>query len=82
METLLKDYKKQAESATVIDVDAIEYNVVTTDTIKLDYTTKFYKDYVIGNDGFYAILANGYLNKFFGLAQSMPYIINNDDPQI
>ena len=73
MEVLLNDYKKKSEIAILPDnVDAVEYNSVNAESIKLDYTTKFYKDYVIGNDGFYSIIIQGYINKFINIADKIP----------
>lgn len=72
METLLNDYQKRTDVVTIPDVNAVEYNAVTADSIKLDYTTQFYKDYVIGNDRFYSLIVNGYVNKFISIADRIP----------
>jgi hypothetical protein len=84
MDELLEEYKNSQTSYStkhaLLEVKAIEYNAINAETLQLDYTTQFYKDYIIGNSGFYNILINGYLNKFLSIANDIPYFLRNTDP--
>lgn len=84
MTKLLCDYNKNQQNdgkTKTVDIDGVEYNVSKSNSIKFDYTTQFYKDYVIGNDRFYTLLINNYINKFISIADKVPYFLRNDDPQ-
>lgn len=84
LDKILREYKDQKVAATgknkVIEVDAVEYAAINTDSIKMDYTTQFYKDYIIGSEGFYSLVVNGYVHKLMNIADHVPYFLRNDDP--
>lgn len=84
LDKILQEYKNQkiADSGKnkLIEVDAIEYSEINAESIKMDYTTQFYKDYIIGNEGFYSILVNSYVHKLINIVDHVPYFLRNDDP--
>lgn len=73
-------FKKKSKDLATIDVNATEYAEVSVETISIDYTTQFYKDYIIGEELFYNIISKGYTCRFISLIENIPTILNNNDP--
>ncbi len=84
VDKILREYNDQRASAVgrnrVIEVDAVEYAAINTESIKMDYTVQFYKDYIIGNEGFYSLIVNNYMHKLINITNHVPYFLQNDDP--
>lgn len=84
IDKLVKEYNeskdKNSNSKKLIEVNAVEYSEINAVEMNIDYTTQFYKDYIIGNEAFYNVISGTYLSKFVSIAEKMPYFLNNDNP--
>lgn len=83
MDSILVDYHKSkaGNKNMLVDIEAVEYSNINPDEVNIDYTSQFYKDYVIGNEAFYNLLVNSYMNKFLALSEDAPFLIKTDSPQ-
>ena len=81
---ILNEYKETLSTKSaknkLLEIDAIEYNTISSSDLKIDYTVQFFKDYILGNDNFYIILSNGFMNKFVNIAANSSYFLNNENP--
>ena len=84
MDKMLSEYQshvaKSESRHKIIEVEAVEYAGVSSEISDLDHTVQFYKDYILGNDVFYALVSSSYISKFAALCNSSPVYTERDDP--